>query len=361
MGYQPDLIQVNRPGYFARTSQSILANQSDATLQAYFMWKAIKRLAPWVGAEVTNRFTLRQSVGSIYSGNPEACIAALDRGPWTQSVLAPDLSTMSWALSRFYVERSFPPGAQNTTTVVVRNVQRFLVQKIQQSRWLSDAVKRIATGRINSVKWTLGFDDKLIDPLLSQKRMSGLTISDSNIGNALELSRMDIARLWTTLTNPSDGVVRNNMSPMTVDAQYLPVAHEIYVPAGMAEAVSREPVPAFAAYGYFGTLVGHEIGHIIDGRPPTMQGWDKTSVGAMQERIACIEKQYSNFTFMAGNGATTHVQGKTTGVENMADQHGLSASYAAWKDLQRSPDTRDLELPGLELFSSDQLFFLNCK
>jgi len=369
MGYNPAIIQINGTDYFTRTSRAILANSTDATIQGFFMWKAIKKLAPWVGAEVTNKFAFRQPIGDrapravIYSGNTATCISAIDRGPWTQPMLPPDLSTMSWALGRFFVERAYPPGARNSTVTMVRNIQSHLIEKIRQAKWLSDAVKRNVTNRIGSVKLTIGYDDALMDPLFSQQRMAGLgpALSESNVGNAMALARADVARLWTTLTKPTSGIVRNNWSPITVDAQYLPDAHEIYMPAGMAQAVSREPVPAFAAYGYLGTLLGHELGHIVDGRPETMKGWDKASLDAMQERITCIEKQYNGFTFTAVNGSTLHIQGRGTRVENMADQHGLRASYAAWKDMQKNPDTRDAGLPGLEGYTNDQLFFLSCK
>jgi endothelin-converting enzyme len=367
MGYEPEEVLVYRPNLLANTSRTLFSNVSDSTLQGFFMWKAIKKLAPWVGAEVTNNFVHREdspTVERLYSGNAEACIAAIDQGPWTKPALQPDVSTMTWTLGRFFVEKAYPPAAQNTTLSILRNVQRHFEERVGQTPWLSNATRHNAAEFIKRVKPNLGYNHTLIDPLFLQQRMAELApaLSDSHVDNAMALARADMTRTWTALTRPA--VYREpDMSTLTVNAKYERLDHTISVPAGMMQALPRDVVPSFAAYGYYGTILGHELGHILDGNTMSLDaaGWDAPSVQALANRSGCMVKQYNDFTFAAPDGAAVHILGNVTLGENMADMHGLHSGYAAWKELQGKPETRDPGLPGLEAYTTDQLFFITCK
>ena len=364
---RPNIVQIVQPGFFANASRILLANTTEATIQAFFMWKAIKKLAPWVGAEVTNRFALRRggedltSPFQTYSGNPDACITAIDRGPWTRRVLPPDISTLSWALGRFFVEKSYSPEMRNATTGVVRKLQQHLSEKIQNSTWLSERAKDISASRVDSVKLILGYTDAFVDPFFLRDRAALLatTLTDSNIGNAMAIARADTARIWTTLAR--DEYYKVFMGPTTVNAVYSPFTHEISVPAGQRRSLSRDTLPAYATYGSYGGVLAHELGHIVDGSSLTVEEWDNKTRDAMRDRQTCLTYQYGNFTFTGSKGTAINVRGGLTLFENTADQLSLPVSYAAWKDLQRNPETRDQGLPGLESFTTDQLFFLTCK
>jgi endothelin-converting enzyme len=52
-----------------------------------------------------------------------------------------------------------------------------------------------------------------------------------------------------------------------------------------------------------------------------------------------------------------HVNGRQTLGENIADAGGLSASFSAWQ--KRRQDYPDLDLPGLDDFSQEQLFYIS--
>jgi len=366
----PEVVLTDRPGFIANASRALLGNTTEATIQAFFMWKAIKKVAPWVGAEVTNHFLLREGgedingKTAIFSGDAQACIAAMDKGPWTQTPLTPDSSTLGWALGRFFVEKSYPPAARNASTALMRHLQRHFAQKIQAAAWLPEPARNRTRDRVDSVQLIMGSAEAFLDPLFSQARAPALaaTLSDSNVLNALALARADTARLWRWLTQVGDPVVA--LTPATVNAQYQPWAHAIVVPAGMARFAGRpadSPLPAYATYGYYGSMLAHELGHILDGSAATLVGWEAPAEAVLRDRLTCLQKQYDGFTYAGRNGSVLHVRGAGTLGENVADLHGLGVSFAAWQELQRVPETRDLRLPGLEGFTMEQLFFLSCK
>lgn len=114
----------------------------------------------------------------------------------------------------------------------------------------------------------------------------------------------------------------------------------------------------------FLTLSRHELTHAFDnnGRHYDVHGnltdwWTNHTVEAFEKRAECFVSEYSNFTAAGPNGTTLHINGRQTLGENVADAGGLSASFGAWQ--KRRQDYPDLDLPGLDDFSQEQLFYIS--
>jgi endothelin-converting enzyme len=128
-------------------------------------------------------------------------------------------------------------------------------------------------------------------------------------------------------------------------------------------------LPSYISYGAFASVAGHELSHAFDssGRHFDEHGnytdwWTEHTVEEFQKRADCFVNQYSNYSVEGPNGDRLHVNGRLTLGENIADAGGVAAGFAAWKERQQS--TPDEDLPGLDFFSHDQLFFVfyaNCK
>ena len=139
---------------------------------------------------------------------------------------------------------------------------------------------------------------------------------------------------------------------------------EIVFPAGiMQRPVFDVEAPAYMSYGAFGSVAGHELSHAFDstGRHYDQNGnytdwWSKTTVEAFKVKADCFVNQYANFTVLGPDDKPLHVNGRLTLGENIADAGGLSASFQAWK--RRASEKPNKDLPGLEHFTHDQLFFL---
>lgn len=123
-------------------------------------------------------------------------------------------------------------------------------------------------------------------------------------------------------------------------------------------------VPQYLSYGAFGAVSGHELSHAFDstGRHYDQNGnytdwWTNNTVNTFQERAECFVDQYHNYTVEGPDGKPLHVNGKLTLGENIADAGGITASFAAWK--KRRSETPNQDLPGLDYFSQEQLFFVS--
>jgi endothelin-converting enzyme len=123
--------------------------------------------------------------------------------------------------------------------------------------------------------------------------------------------------------------------------------------------------PAYMSYGAFGSVAGHELSHAFDstGRHYNEIGnytdwWSKSTVDAFKEKAECFVKQYANYTIPRPDDKPLHVNGRLTLGENIADAGGLSASFQAWKRHEAEMPNKNKDLPGLEHFTHDQLFFV---
>lgn len=85
--------------------------------------------------------------------------------------------------------------------------------------------------------------------------------------------------------------------------------------------------------------------------------WNDKTVEAFKSKAQCFIDQYHNFTVPNPNGEPLHVNGRLTLGENIADAGGLSAAFAAWKQMDAKEP--GMLLPGLQNFSKEQIFFLS--
>jgi endothelin-converting enzyme len=204
------------------------------------------------------------------------------------------------------------------------------------------------------------------DPASLRDYYTGLSISDAYFDNSMSISRWAVNQSWSALGRPVD---RNEwgMTPPTVNAYYNPAGNEIVFPAGIMQypAFGGE-LPQYMNYGAFGAVAGHELSHAFDnngknydpsGNFTDVPWWTNKTLQAFETRAECFVNEYSNFTASGVNGTTLHVNGRQTLGENIADAGGLSASFSAWQ--QRRQDYPDLDLPGLDDFSQEQLFYIS--
>lgn len=140
-------------------------------------------------------------------------------------------------------------------------------------------------------------------------------------------------------------------------------------------------VPIYLSYGAFGSVSGHELSHGKRNSPSPRcrlakipqafdstgrhfdetgnftEWWDNKTVESFQNKTQCFIDQFHEFTVPGPDHKALHVNGRLTLGENIADAGGLSASFAAWKEVEKSRPSE--LLPGLQNFSKDQLFFIS--
>jgi endothelin-converting enzyme len=127
-------------------------------------------------------------------------------------------------------------------------------------------------------------------------------------------------------------------------------------------------LPHYLTYGAFGSIAGHELSHAFDslGRHYDANGnytdwWTPSTVRAFESRARCFVEQYSHFNVSAPDGSRVPVNGWLTLGENIADAGGSAAAFAARAAARGRPGgaEEEADLPGLEGYSHDQLFFVS--
>jgi len=366
-GFKYDEIRLQSPSYFRNTSRELLLNSTEETIQGFFMWKAIRVLAPWVDSNATNKLTDHQANKAkmpteYFSGDAQSCIKSLSTDPmWINPGPAFnfewDPTVFSWMLSRFFVESRYSQAVRRDTDDIILKLKQQILSSILQKDWVSDKSKKAAEMQLKTLEHVIGYPSFILDAVLLQNYSAAMNFTDSHLKNALALARFAVSKQWTSASERIYGNNTPSMVPTTVNARYIPLRNAIDIPAAIARYPDYVPeVPSYVTYGLFGSVLGHELTHLFDGDVGALKGWDQASVDAFKNKSECLVNQYNNFTVTLSTGLPRRVDGRETLRENIADHGGVRHSFAVWKHLQH--EKPDLGLPGLKGFTNDQLFFL---
>lgn len=361
-GYVPERIIVGSPSYL-RALSDILKNTSVETIQAYFVWKTVQRFASRVEDDALK--PLLQFNNQLLGKAPDAteerwrtCVNVVDDG-------------LGWILSKFFIEKAFSEEAKNFGNQIVSDIKTQFVKKLKAAEWMSKDVRELGIKKVHNIVQKIGYPTKSPDVRNSsalQEYYRTVNISSTAFfNNAISIAKFDTTQQWSALGKPTN---RNEwgMSAPTVNAYYNPAGNEIVFPAGIMQSPVFYPntIPPYLSYGAFGSVSGHELSHAFDssGRHYDETGnftewWDAATIDAFTEKAQCFIDQYHDFT-VPGPGPgdeSLHVNGRLTLGENIADAGGLSAAFAAWKEVEKKKTSQ--LLPGLQRFSKEQVFFIS--
>ncbi|KAG9234476.1 peptidase family M13 [Amylocarpus encephaloides] len=349
---------VSSPSYMSNLT-SILSASSRGTLQTYFTWKAIQAYASYVEADEIKPYTrfANDLQGKDPDSTPErwrTCVGHADEG-------------LGWILSRFFVEKAFSEKAKIFGDTIVTDIKDQFIEKLKVTTWMDKSVIDLAIEKVHKIVQKIGYPTKspnIMDPPSLRSYYKSVEVNASSFfQNAVSINRFDVKNEWAALSYQTDRDAWGMTVP-TVNAYYNPPGNEIVFPAGIMQfPVFDVNAPQYLSYGAFGSVSGHELSHAFDstGRHYDQNGnytdwWTTDTVAAFKERAECFVDQYSHFTVPGPNDEPLHVNGRLTLGENIADAGGITAAFAAWK--KRAAETPNEDLPGLEHFTQEQLFFV---
>ncbi|WZH43404.1 Endothelin-converting enzyme 2 [Fusarium acuminatum] len=367
-------IQTSQPSYFKNMSE-IISQTSTETLQAYFVWRMVSSVSSYVEHNLTNAYNDKQY--ELKDQDPESsrprwrnCAILIDQGvDWivdkqVEAAIGPH--GLTWILTRFFVDKHFGPNKAKLASQLVDYIKVSFSERIKTRDWATEKVKKAAIEKLNAIQKMVGLPTQPdpMDPIAIEKYYSDIEINPSLVMNALAFAKSKISKRWDSLAKPySRGQLI--MSTLKANAYYSPPQNEIALLAGYLQAPLFDVgYPDYVNFGGAGVVVGHEITHGFDtqGYQYDKTGnktswWDEESEEAFLKKAECFIDQYSNFTIKAANGTDLHVDGNLTVSENIADAGGVVSGFAAWKKWE-SDKGKAKNLPGLEKFTHEQLFFL---
>jgi putative endopeptidase len=312
-------------------------------------WKTLLR---WRLVHARARFMPKRFVDENFKFNSMLYGATAQVERWKKCTQNTD-GALGEALGTEYVQRAFTPAAKTRAQNIVNSMLAVLGDRIQTLEWMEPATKTEATAKLKSFQKKIGYPDKWID-------YSALNVEQ---GQYLESQRrteqFNNARNWKKVGKPVDKS-EWGMSPPTVNAYYNPSWNEIVFPAGILlppffDASADDAVN----YGAMGAIIGHEITHGFDdqGRQFDAKGnlrdwWTPSDAAKYKEQADKVVEQFNAYTVV---DSTTHVNGKLTLGENIADLGGLKIAYEA---MQKSfaKNGRPANIDG---WTPEQRFFLS--
>ncbi|KAK4206076.1 hypothetical protein QBC37DRAFT_147857 [Rhypophila decipiens] len=348
----PDSILVNTPSVFSNVS-ALVESTPKVVIQGWMVSKIVYEFASEV-TDDTLALLFPDPTGGFFKPF-ETCVDHTDK-------------TLRWIMDRYFVSASYTDAMKEVVAKMTTNIQSAIVKRFSELDWMSDEVKAQATSKAEKMLHSIGFPTESPD-LRSPNSLAAyyqdLNITDDYFSNVLAGRLNNLRTAYATIGKP---YVRDRWQSAAheYNAFYSPTANTIWISAGYSQSpVFHNDLPSYALYGGLGVVIGHEITHGFDNRGKgydergAIRNWfDNTTSEAYDEKAECFVDQFDKFQVPIKGGKLGNVNGLNTLGENIADAGGLSASFQAWKALSDG-EKNNKNLPGLENFTHEQLFFLS--
>jgi putative endopeptidase len=332
---------VTQPEYF-KAIDGLLSSIAVDDWKTFLRWRLMN-----ASAQLLPRRFADEHFGfeALFSGQQEQ----LPRWKTCTSLLT---QALGFAIGREYARNQFSPEAKARAQEMVATMVSVLHDRIAQLDWMSDSTKRQALIKLDAFHQKIGYPDHWID-------YSGMKLARGKFYENVKQARIwYIARNWSKVGRPIDKT-EWAMTPFAVNAYYTASWNELVFPAGILQPPFYNPNGDDAAnYGSIGAIMGHEMSHGFDdqGRRFDAQGnlrdwWTKEDSAKYKEQAQRVVDQFTEYTVV---DSSTHVNGKLTLGENIADLGGLKIAYIA---MEKSFAIHGR--PGnVEGFTPEQRFFL---
>ena len=244
---------------------------------------------------------------------------------WKRCVDATD-SGLGEVLGKVYVAQYFGGDSKARTAQEVKQIEAAMDRDLDQLDWMSPATKAKAHEKLSAIVDKIGYPNKWRD-------YSSLTIARADgLGNSMRAREFESDYQLHKIGRPVDKG-EWDMTPPTVNADYLPTMNTINFPAGILQPAFYDRTASDSTnYGHIGSIMGHELTHGFDdeGRKFDAQGnlkdwWTAEDSKQFEQRTDCVVNEYNGFVAVDD----LHVNGKLTLGENTADNGGLRLAWMA--------------------------------
>jgi putative endopeptidase len=326
---------------FLKAVDQIIASTALADLKSYMRWHTVHANAHMLP---------KPFVDENFAFYGKTLTGATEQKPrWKRCVEAAD-ADLGEALGKAYVERTFGAEGKDRTLKMVHAIEAALATDIEEITWMSDETKRAAEAKLRTVADKIGYPDKWRD--YSTLRI----VPGDAYGNSQRANQFGHRRQLAKIGKPVDKT-EWLMTPPTVNAYYNPLENNINFPAGILQPPFFIKAASDAVnFGAVGGVVGHELTHGFDdqGRRFDPQGnmrdwWTPADGKTFEERAACVDTQYSNYTAVAD----VKINGKLTLGENVADNGGLRLAWMALMEQMKAK-----AIASADGFTAEQQFFI---
>jgi putative endopeptidase len=302
----------------------VLRDAPLADLRAYLRWRLLLSLRgelppKYAPALSTLPPSLRGTVGDVDGRCRDATVRA-----------------MGVEFSRQFSKRIVGTDARNEAHEIAERMRRTAIGAVQRADWLSDDARRAMLDKLARLDLHIGFPDRW--PATGR-----YALTSSFLENVEAARRFEQQQKWKRTQERRDRASwQEKVYPWVGDGM---ASARLVLPNGFPDAYSNSLVmtaamlmpPQFATdapeefnYGTFGTVVAHELVHVLelhmfgtDGRPAEL--WSADDTQRHDARMKCVVSQAT--AFVPGPGL--HNPGDRQADENVADLAGVRLAYEA--------------------------------
>jgi putative endopeptidase len=270
---------------------------------------------------------------------------------WKRVVEQTDRS-LGELIGQVYVNEYLPKGTKEKLLEIGNAIKAVYAERINNLDWMSDATKKKAIAKLNTVIMKVGYPDKWKD-------LSSLAVDRASyVRNAMNANKWETEYNISKFGKPVDRT-EWNMEPQTYNAYYNPSNNEIVVPGCNIIVPGYERKMADDALLYSiigGSTFGHEITHGFDdqGCKYDEKGnlndwWTKEDSARFYAKTKMIVRQFNDYIAVD----SLHINGELTQGENIADLAGVVMGYQAF---MKTDQYKNKEI--IAGLNPDQRFFL---
>ncbi|HEX4628401.1 MAG TPA: M13 family metallopeptidase, partial [Gemmatimonadales bacterium] len=310
-------IDIGQPRFF-HAADSLLTAVPLADWRAYLRWHFTRHLVPWLSSPFVNAgFEFQRALTGVQQQQPR----------WKRCIQTANFM-MGDALGRVYVQETFTPEARRRALAMVDDLVAALDDRLHTLEWMSDTTRQRALVKLRAYGKKIGYPDSWRDYYqleIDRADLAANVVRAQTFNTARDLRRIDKP------LDPHDW----RMTAPTVNATYSPSYNDITFPAGILQPPFYDPAADDAVnYGGMGAVIGHEMTHGFDdqGRQFDAQGnlsdwWTPDDAQRFKDRASRVAAQFDAYTVV---DSATHVNGRLTLGEDIADLGGLKVAYAAF-------------------------------
>jgi len=318
---------------------SLIANAPAADWRSYLRAAVLRTFAPALDKGFVNaNFRWRSQLIGVSTplSRDETCVSSVN-------------ATLGELLGHEYVRRAFTPAARQRALDLVTTLKAVLHDRIASLDWMSPLTKQEALAKVAALRIEVGYPDAWHD-------YSGLRLADTSyVANLLAVRQWSLHEELSRIGRPSNRALWP-VAQQEVDA--FAARGRIIFPAGILQPPLFDPTADDAVnYGAIGSMIGHELTHhfddqgrFIDADGKLRDWWSQPDAAEYESRAARVVEQFNAYTILDSD---THVNGKLTLGENIADLGGLKIAYLA---LERLLEGRKRD--PIDGFTPEQRFFL---
>lgn len=334
-------VNVEQPKFMARAS-TLVQTAPLEQWRAYLRYHLVAAASPWLSSAFANEDF---AYGSLYSGAKQM----LPR--WKRCLRVTDRK-IGEALGQAYVDKTFSPQAKAAAKQVIDDIRASFHDRLLALTWMSDSTRKYALTKLARMDEKVGYPDKWRD-YSALHVTEGAFAQNIFAANAFEWNRV--------INRPGKAVDKTEwgMTVPTVNAYYDPSVNEMVFPAGALLPQTFDASGDMAAnYGALGgSWAGHELTHGFDdeGRHYDADGnlrdwWLPADTSSFSEQAQRIVDQFDGYIQVD----TTHVNGKLTLGENIADYGGMLTAYDALERALNRTGKRET----IDGYTPEQRFFI---